>query len=127
MSGAVIAAIIGVTAGSAVTPGTPNWPDITGAGAAITAQQQITGIDAPISLKITWTGVGVVAYSINGSAYTYLTSGGSFTVNNFDVVKFLVANPDTLSTKSGTVTVQNASDGDVVLDTFTYVVSRLFI
>lgn len=104
--------------GSDVTPSpTPNWADTSGVLVASTNIQQIQGINAPVSLTTSWTGLGGVSIFVNG-VQTILTNPGTVVVHNNDNVGFQAFNTGT----SGTVTVKNASDSSVTLDTFTYAI-----
>lgn len=123
MGGATnIASLVGVTAGADVTPDPITWPNCSGSIVASPPAQEITGINTPISLKITWTGGAAVTGSASSGGSTN-TNGGSFIANNLDSIHFIIVGAGT----SGTVTITNQSDGNTVIGTFTYVIYSLFI
>jgi len=103
-----------------VTPAAVNWANIgPGNEPQNNANQTISGIDTTINLEMNRTGSGLVYYSKNGGAFTFLANGDTVSVANNDTLRWQVANvaPGTVS---GTVTITNASDGDAAIDTFTY-------
>jgi len=117
----MMAGVIGSSSagGSDGTPDAVNWANIgPGNEPQTNANQTITGIDTTISLETFYTS-GLLHYSLNGGSFTFIGNGGSVDVVNNDTLRFRMDNvaPGTVT---GTVTVRNASDGDVDLDTFTY-------
>ena len=116
-----------------VTPNALNWTDIVGNIGGVTNTQTITGIDTSITLRIETNDVDWLQYTslyiiVNG-IQTAINAGGGITplidngylnvnVNNNDPVYFnatsLYATP-----ANRTIIVKNASNGNVVLDTFT--------
>jgi len=110
-------------------PNAVNWQNITSnvSGPFESDSEQITGISQAIVLRITYTGTMnlqyktnadslQVNYNINPNGWTSIASGGTFTVQPTHYVGF-VRLGSKVSTE--TVTVENNSDGNTVLDTFT--------
>ena len=105
------------------TPDAVNWANIgPGTVPQNNANQTISGITTTITLEAFYTS-GLLYYSKNDGAFTFIGNGGSVTVSNNDTLRWQMA-PAAPGTVSGTVTVRNASDGDVDLDTFTYSVTE---
>ena len=107
-----------------VTPDAVNWANVSVSSSspatASNAIQTFTGIDAPITLEVTWTGTGVIKYSKNGGAWTSIATGG-ITVSVGDTLAFQASRTGSAGTSSGTVTVKNLSESpDTTLDTWTY-------
>lgn len=103
------------TAPPDTTPNSVNWANVSGATSASNANQTISGIATTISL--TWNQGGLeTLYSKNGGSFV---AGTGVTVSNGDTLRFKVETEFEVS-DSGTITVRNASDGNTVLDTFTY-------
>lgn len=115
----------GGSGGGDATPAALNWTNAQGDVIAFTNNQTISGINTPISLKVTWTGAGGVAVSQN-TGFTSIANGASFIAKNADVIAFGLSNGG-LGVATGTVTITNLSDGSTVLDTFTYSVTRIAI
>lgn len=108
--------------GSDVTPDAVNWANIgPGNEPQNNANQTFTGIDTTISIETFYTS-GLLYYSLNGGAFTFIGNGGGVDVVNNDTLRFQMSNAAP-GTVTGTVTVRNGSDGDVDLDTFTYSVT----
>lgn len=106
------------------TPAAVNWADMATMSAGIpvsssNADQMITGINEPITLKLTWTGAATMQYVLNSGSPTAITSGSTFVVNNGDNVHF-IASYNVAAHTSGTATVTNVTDSNTVLDTFAY-------
>lgn len=106
-----------------VTPNAVDWTDITGGGAGTTNTQTISGINTTITLRIEsiYDGYGEFSIYINGTQFdlTFDIQANGFSnqsVNNGDQIYFSRASS---FGSAETVTVKNASDGNVVLDTFT--------
>lgn len=119
-------AAAGQTAGD-VTPAAVNWANIT-SPTNVNADQTISSIGVPITLRATVSGAGgtgaiTIGVWVNGSAVAAIPapSDGSS-------VEWSVVSGDTVhfactifgGTRTGTVTVTNQSDGGASLDTFTY-------
>ena len=126
--------------GGDVTPNAVNWAD------ALTTRrksppsliyqyvnQQITGIDTSITLKVelSSTGYPYLYYKIDNSTPTYPSSqnpttnsftnivhNGTITVTNNQYISFCNVGSST-GNQSTTVTVKNTSDSNATLDTFT--------
>lgn len=122
MAGAILATgggSVGAGAGGGVVISpAPVWPNISDAIIGATGDQTISGISVPVSLTATMTGGGVLYYSLNDG--TVINYAGAFTVHNGDKLNWLVAG----SGVSGSVTVNNQSNGGATVATFTYVVYR---
>lgn len=105
-----------------VTPNAVNWANITGIGSGQNSNQTITGINTTITLSFnnSTSPSAIVSVYVNNSFVDSNVNGQTtnFTVNNNDVVYFSAAG-NFGEAPSGTVTVRNVSDGNVVLDTFT--------
>ena len=124
--------------GGDVTPNAVNWED------ALTTRkkfpntlvyryvnQQITGIDTSITLKVelSSTGYPYLYYKIDNSSPVYSSSpttnsftnivhNGTITVANNEYISFSNVGSST-GNQSTTVTVKNTSDSNATLDTFT--------
>ena len=110
------------TGPSDVTPDSVNWGNLSDliGGQDSNSNQTISGIDTTISLKYSLSGDSItLKYRKNSGSYVTLSPGSTFTVSNGDTVNFQGETTNT-STRSGTITVINASDSDATLDTFTY-------
>lgn len=131
MSGATAAiAFMGILSGGGsgggdVTPAPLNWTNANGDILAFTNNQTLSGINAKISLKVSWTGSGTVLVQQNGTIGP-IANGAAFQAVNTDLIAFGVQN-GAGGTVTGTVTITNQSDSNTVLDTFTYTVTRVFI
>lgn len=123
--------------GGDVTPNpTPNWLTVLAdwnVGLWTYREQQITGIDASITLRITVSAPisgMTLYYRVNSSSGTFnsstapslngmtsIVSGGTFVVTNNQYVSF---GADSNGAAGGivTATINNVTDGNVVLDTF---------
>lgn len=118
MTGAVAAALFGATVGTDVVPNPLDWADIYGDTVAENTDLTITGITAPTTLKVTYTGAGNVLYVLNSGAGTVIASGGTLVVNNGDTLHWRVY---TVTVEvSGVITVVNHSNGDSPVDTMNY-------
>ena len=118
-----------------VVPNAVNWPNISSVvgGPYTSGSQQITGVSQAIVLRITYTGTMTLSYktsseglqvnyNLNPTGWTTITTGNTFTVQPDYYVGFV-----RLGTRTSveTVTVQNNSDGNTVLDTFTATMNDL--
>lgn len=119
-----------VTPGSDVTPTAVNWANISESttGTGSNATQTIAAIDAPITLRASWTSSGstptLYVYRNGALLASSSTSPIDFTVSVGQTVNFAVSVPSSGSA-SGTVTVTNQSDAAATLDTFTYAVTSV--
>jgi hypothetical protein len=114
------------SSGAVQTPSpTPVWPAInetTYASApcvGYTGAVTIAGTSAAISLRLTFTGTGVFAVSVNGGVFNGISSGGTVSANPGDTIEWQASN-STVGGCSGVATVANASAGGAVLSTFNY-------
>lgn len=134
-----------VLAAADVTPDAVNWSsvDYDGMmGMCFVSSKQITGINQPIVLRLTYdlncggkiqTGEIWYKISANGSnddqyidegvvvsSFTKITPNGTLTVNNNDYVEFTVRPSLNYGgcMIASTVTVTNTSDSNTILDTF---------
>ena len=105
-----------------VTPNAVDWNNVSGGyGLGLyTNTVTITGIDTAINLVITWSGNdgGDFVIVINGTIFSLEASGGSprtFSISNNDTIRFGAGGA---ASKTISVTVTNASNGNAVLDTF---------
>lgn len=108
--------------GPDVTPNSVNWGNLSNdvTGVDNNSNQTISGIDTTISLKYSISGSSItVKYSKNNGGYITLSPGSTFSVSSGDTVKWQ-GSTSASTTRSGTITVINASDSDDTLDTFTY-------
>jgi hypothetical protein len=102
------------------TPDAVNWgnisfsdPDISGSN----ANQTISGITAPITLTVSWTGSGLTMnYDIDDGSNTSISNGGTLSISSGQTLSFTAGR---VANGSNTVTVANSSDGGATLDTFT--------
>jgi hypothetical protein len=107
-----------------LTPDPVNWAFYyNGTTPTPTAMLQITGITAPITLRVTYTGGPSIAdhrYSVQSTAVfgtgTAIASNGTFTVSNGQYVGFSSGSLNGAATTNWTVT--NDSDGGALVDTF---------
>lgn len=112
-----------------VIPDAVNWNNISSqvGGPFNSDSEQITGISQAITLRITYTGTmnlsykvastaASVNYALDQTGWTVITSGNTFSVSPDFFVGFVRLGT---RTSTETVTVQNNSDGNTVLDTFT--------
>lgn len=123
---------------------TPNWGNITfqlsgpcpPEGCNVNSGQQITGIDVPIDLYLTYARLAnpgdqpwvkvTSTYNASDAAqspsslngWTMVAQNALFTVTNNQWVWFATQTTDT---NARTLTVKNATDNDTILDTFTQV------
>lgn len=104
-----------------------DWTDVNSATTSGTTNiQQITGINVPITLEITWTGSLGYFYVSNNTSNSY---GGTITVlesspseiqvSNESYVSFRLESVGLQDNLSRSVTVKNKSDEDTTIDTFT--------
>ena len=121
-----------VAAGSDVTPNAVNWGTISydnDLAEYTYAEQQITGINQTITLKVQFGAAGWTIYYyvsntsgdiIGGPPFlngmSSIANNGTFTVSNNQYVTFGMTR---FCGVPATVTVLNQSDGDVTLDTMT--------
>jgi hypothetical protein len=122
--------------GGNVTPGSVNWSNIKYDAIEdiyTINVQQITLIDSPITLSITFAAAQMIIYYridtatpswTNGGSYggsvsgfTQLFNGDTLTINNNEYLSFF-CEPDLPINASTTVTITNTSDGNAVLDQF---------
>lgn len=117
MSGALL-----LRAFADVNPDALNWGNINAAPAwsGSNADQTISGITAPISLKVTYTEQGLweLGYHLNGGGYVALATGDTFTVSDGDTVHFEAVGDNVDPVIAALVTVMNHTVGDATLDTF---------
>jgi hypothetical protein len=115
--------------GSDVTPDAINFNNIVAfASFGTTNTVTISGIDAPITLRATWTASGtpILGYwYVNGALVSIGTSPRDVTVTNGATVYFRAYMTDE-GASTGTVTVTNQSDGGATLDTFTFYIEYTF-
>ena len=99
------------------------WSNITGVRQGQTNLVTMAGLSGPISLSMTLNGLGIPYYQKNGVDYL-ARAFGPFMVQNGDTVAFGVLNesPPGYPTLSGTITIANATLGQVI-QTISYVVS----
>lgn len=98
---------------------TPNWANITGAGAGnhANANVSITGITQAITIRINVTTPGdTIQYRIASGTYTTIEDEGTFIVLPGQDVNFRVASAGATTT---VWQVLNQSSGDTILDTIT--------
>lgn len=121
VTGRVALAKNGVAAAD-VTPNAVDWNNVSGGfGLPLyTNTVTITGIDTAINLVITWSGNdgGDFGITINGTYFGLEASGGSprtFSISNNNTIRFGAGGA---ASKTISVTVTNASNGNAVLDTF---------
>ena len=121
VTGRVALAKNGVAAAD-VTPNAVDWNNVSGGfGLPLSTNTvTITGIDTAINLVITWSGNdgGDFGITINGTYFALEASGGSprtFSISNNDTIRFGAGGA---ASKTISVTVTNASNGNAVLDTF---------
>ena len=109
--------------GSDKTPGAINFDNIFDyARFGATNTVTISGIDAPITLRATWTASGTPIFAywyVNGALVAFGASPRDVTVTNGATLYF-VAYMTGDGASTGTVTVTNQSDGGATLDTFTF-------
>ena len=108
----------GASGGGAL--GTLAWADIYGNVVQFNVQQTITGITSPHSLTASITGTGALSY-ISGFFITAYT--GAFNVSAGQTLGWGITNTVAGTTKSGTVTVRDASNGNALVATFNYSVT----
>lgn len=120
------------------TPAAVNWTNVrinSNESIKTSIGQQITGISSTINifLNVVDSQISLVEYGINStnstpSTFTTIGSGSGspfsgdtsqFTVSNNDWLFFRFTKVAGSPTNTATITVKNASDGNVVLDTFT--------
>ena len=110
-----------------VTPNPVNWNDTSSAGTEATTNiQQITGINVPINLTISWTGsLGNFYVSVNdtnsygGTVYFLNVSPYTISVSPDKYIGFRLNAVGLQNSLTRSVTVTNASDSNTTLDTFT--------
>lgn len=108
-----------------ITPDAIAWADITATGSspvsATTSLETFTGIDAAITVQVTWTGAGTGEYTSDGSTWTALSSGDTIARSAGDQLGFRMTRSGSAGTSNGTVTVKNLTESpDTTLDTFAY-------
>jgi hypothetical protein len=106
--------------GTDVTPDAIDWEDAFSTGGSTSTSATISGIDTTITLSVSWSTVSATPenyYQLNGGLTVFMdTNPFTFPVVNGDVILFtLVANG---GPSEADFTVSNASDGNVILDTF---------
>jgi hypothetical protein len=106
--------------GTDFTPDAVNWTDgFTNGSGVASSIEQITGIDAPINLEVSWSVISGTPdnyYNIGGGSISMSTNPFTFAVTNSQNVQFELYS--TGGPTSADFTVRNASDGNVILDTF---------
>lgn len=126
MTGAVLALVGAVAAGGGAGPGGGGtlgpltWADIYGDYTANNTALTVTGITSFHSLTASRTGAAALYYVLNGTRLAY---AGAFNVNAADTLGWQVVNNVRNTFKSGTVTVNDASNGGALVSTFNYSVS----
>jgi hypothetical protein len=121
-------------ANSGVTPNAVNWANcglIVNVTTYVYSAQQITGITTPITLRtvLSITSFPHLMYKVQSTStvpassstpasngYTNISNNGTLTVSNNQWLIFCAKVGNTINT---TVTVNNTSDGNATLDTFT--------
>ena len=96
------------------------WADINGNVFAFNTQLTISGITSAHSLTASVTGTGILSYT-SGLFITAYT--GAFNVANGQSLGWGIQNNVPGTTKSGTVTVRDASNGNALVATFNYSVT----
>ena len=138
----IVQQIINLSGGGNVTPNPVNWSNIVydAIEDSYTINvQQITLIDSPITLSITFAAAQMIIYYridtatpswTNGGSYggsvsgfTQLFNGDTLTINNNEYLSFF-CEPDLPINASTTVTITNTSDGNAVLDQFEASIER---
>ncbi len=125
-------ALVTITVATPNTHISPNpfWNDINASNPSNPATgtstaQPIQGIQVPVTLQL---GIGGVTtsriskYAINGGTWTAFSNGNTITVSPNDTLAFSVTRI-TPGTASGTITVNNQSDGGVQIATFNFSVT----
>ncbi|MFN5061720.1 MAG: SUMF1/EgtB/PvdO family nonheme iron enzyme [Pseudomonadota bacterium] len=106
------------------TPNALNWNDADASGSctATTNSQTIAGISSSITLELSEDSSGLtLQYSLNGGAWTsFGTLPATLSVSNNDTLAFRSSSG---VWKTRIFTVKNVTDGNVVLDAFTLIVS----
>ncbi len=92
------------------------YDDWVGSNTALT----IAGITSFHTLTMTKTGGGGIYYNLNGVIHAYT---GGFNVNAGDTLGWQVTNSVRNTRVSGTITVNDASNGAALVDTFNYTVT----
>lgn len=106
------------------TPDAVNWANIgPGTSPQNNANQTLQNFDGSINIEINADSAGLLEYSLNGGAFTFISNGGQVAVSDGDTLRWQVS-PAAPGTVSGTITITNESDGSAVLDTFTYNVTE---
>ncbi|MEQ1756580.1 MAG: hypothetical protein ABL973_20865, partial [Micropepsaceae bacterium] len=112
-----------------LTPNLVSIADVTNAGfvaSALTTPVTITGIDAPVTLRLTVSSplaVTRTASIFRDALLVAQADNGSFVdfqMNNAQSLQIELANATDLTTWSGTATLSNLSDGGVILATFAF-------
>ena len=106
--------------GGGGTLGALNWPNIYSDWSGTTPSLAIAGITSFHSLTATKTGTGALLYVLNGTIKPYT---GAINVNAGDTLGWQINNTVINTTKSGLVTINDASNGGALVDTFNYSVS----
>jgi len=128
MSGAAIVSLAlggqsgGGSGGSDVTPNPISFSNVQGSISGATNSQTISGINAPITLEIDYSGAARIECLVNGSAQAAAGSGTQVVISNGQTLQIVMQN-FTNSIESGAVTVKNISDSGAVLATFNYSLS----
>ncbi len=102
--------------------GSMSWANIYGSYAGSNTPLTVSGISSAHTLTATKTGGGLLSYILNGSSYGY---SGGFAVHPGDTLAWLVASSGGAG-QSGTVTVNDASAGGALVDSFTYILTERF-
>jgi formylglycine-generating enzyme required for sulfatase activity len=106
------------------TPNALNWNDADASGSctATTNSQTIAGISSSITLELSEDSSGLtLQYSLNGGAWTsFGTLPATLSVSNNDTLAFRSSSG---VGRTRIFTVKNVTDGNVVLDAFTLIVS----
>jgi hypothetical protein len=117
----MLAAFIGVMGKRDVTPAAVNWGNLSGISPQSNANQTISGINQPITLHFDVTitsGAGTLSYDINDGSAVPFVDNDTVSVSNGQTVSFRAS--DSSGAFEGSVSVKNASDGMVELDSFTF-------
>jgi len=97
------------------TPEPVDWPDFTN----VSSEQTLTGISEPITLRLSaffGSGTPAIARRVNGGAWAGIVPGSPSLVDivNGDRLQFRLTGN---IADSATLTIENVSDGDLILDT----------
>jgi len=100
--------------------GTLSWANIYGSYAGSNPPLTIPAIPAAHTLTATKAGPGMLSYLLNGSSYAY---SGGFAVHAGDALAWLVASSGGAG-QSGSVTVNDASNGGALVGSFNYILTE---